>query len=80
MTQPTIASIPGILTRASLKTVARLLLVLVWATLLLTVTLGMLSLFLGTYQSSRTDKREAITDVIGSLTRAYKTFARVNHS
>jgi hypothetical protein len=72
--QPILADVPSILLRTILRSIARLTLIIVWAALLVAVTTIMLSLFLGTFQSTRNDKRQNIANLIQAIVHTYKAF------
>lgn len=72
--EPTLASIPGILFRTLTRLVARGVFFIAAITLTITVALIACSLLLATWRSPRTPKTQAIADVLIAVTQAYREF------
>lgn len=70
--QPTLAAIPGILLRTSLRMVARIILLVAGVALLCTLALGFASLFVATWRSPRTPKIQALTALVLSVWEVYR--------
>lgn len=76
---PTLADIPRILLRTTLRFIARIIFAIAWVALLITVILLGVSLLLGTWRSSRNLWRQAAASTIVAVTdiaRAYRSEKR----
>ena len=74
ITEPTLLSIPSILFRTVLRTLARGLFLLAALTLTIGLTLAISALFLSTWRSARTTKTQALTDLLIAGQRTYKAY------
>lgn len=72
MREPTLADVPGILFRTTLRAFARLILIFAGLTFSITVALGFCSLFLATWRSPRTPKLQALTDLFISAEKVWR--------
>lgn len=72
--QPTLAHVPGILLRTILRTIARIILVLAGAVLLLGLGLAFLSLFLATFRSTRGPKSHALVNLMVAAVEAVRSY------
>lgn len=80
MTQPTLASIPGILLRTVLRLIARILFVLAGALLLGGLALSLFCLLLATWRTPRARKWQLVTDIVLLATEIAKERRRVTKS
>lgn len=72
MNQPTLADVPGILTRTILRLVARVFLGVAGAIFLLSVALGVFSLLLVSFRSARTTRTQAIAQLIEAVIAIFR--------
>ena len=76
VTEQSLASVPGIILRSLLRTLARILFVLTALAAILTASLAILSILLATWRSPRTPRTQAIVNVAVSLAQLYREFKK----
>lgn len=74
VTEQSLASVPGIILRSTLRTLARIILLLTALTAILTAGFLLLSILLMTWRSPRTHKTTAVVNVAISLAQLYREF------
>lgn len=74
MSEPTLASIPGILLRSFLRLVARVILAAAACFLLLGVGFSFLSLIIATWRTPRSHRVQLMADLAGTVTALIKSF------